>query len=80
MRSFDILRATGEPARIKDMGELPNNEQLHGFVFNGEKVGFMHLKIVPLPEVQRYRIPSEANMRIRLMGLDKNCISVLILA
>ncbi len=70
-RYFNPLPAPGEPFRIKDLGEFPYRELWQGFVFNGEKVGFTHLKIVPMPEVQRYKILSEARMHIRFMGMDK---------
>ena len=42
-----------------------------GIVFNGEKVGFTHLKIVPLPEQGLFRLESEAHLRIRFLGLNK---------
>lgn len=44
---FQTLPAPTEPLKIKDLGELPYQELWQGFVFNGEKVGFMNLKIVP---------------------------------
>ena len=68
---FKPLPAPGEPFKIRDLGELPNRDLWHGFVFNGEKVGFVHLKIVPIPEAQQYRVLSEAHLHIRFMGMDK---------
>jgi hypothetical protein len=68
---FQPLPAPGEPFKIKDLGDLPYRERWHGFVFNGEKVGFVHLKIVPMSEVRQYQILSEAYMRIRFLGIDK---------
>ena len=68
---FKPIPAPGEPFKIRDLGELPNRDLWHGFVFNGEKVGFVHLKIVPIPEARQYRVLSEAHMRIRFMGMDK---------
>ena len=70
-RYFNPLPTPKEPVRIKDLGELPYRELWQGFVFNGEKVGFTHLKIVPMPEGQSYQILSEARMHIRFMGMDK---------
>lgn len=70
-RYFNPLPTPKEPVRINDLGELPYRELWQGFVFNGEKVGFTHLKIVPMPEGQRYQILSEARMHIRFMGMDK---------
>lgn len=68
---FKPLPAPGEPFKIPDMGELPNRDHWHGFVFNGEKVGFARLQIIPIPEVQQYRVLSEAHIRIRFLGMDK---------
>jgi hypothetical protein len=68
---FRPLPTPGEPFRIKDLGDLPYRELWQGFVFNGEKVGFVHLKIVPMSEVRQYQILSEAYMRIRFLGIDK---------
>ncbi len=68
---FRPLPAPGEPFRIKDLGDLPYHEIWQGFVFNGEKVGFVHLKIVPMTEERQYQILSEAFMRIRFLGIDK---------
>lgn len=68
---FQPLPAPTEPVRIKDLGELPYQELWQGFVFNGEKVGFMSLKIVPMKKENLYRILSEAHMRFRFLGIDK---------
>jgi len=70
-RYFSPLPLPGETLRAKDLGSLPYHELWQGFVFNGEKVGFVHLKIDPLPGKERYRILSEAHMRIRFLGMDK---------
>lgn len=70
-RYFSPLPAPRETLRIKDLGDLPYRELWQGFVFNGEKVGFAHLKIVPMPEAKQYQILSEAYMRLRFMGMDK---------
>ncbi|HYA13440.1 MAG TPA: transglutaminase-like domain-containing protein [Syntrophales bacterium] len=68
---FSPLPAPGEPFRIKDLGDLPYQEIWQGFVFNGEKVGFVHLKIVPKSEVRQFQILSDAIIRIRFLGIDK---------
>jgi hypothetical protein len=57
--------------RIKALGELSYRELWQGFVFNGEKVGFMNLKIVPVHQENLYRILSEAHMQFRFLGIDK---------
>jgi len=56
---------------VKDLGKLPFQELWSGFVFNGEKVGFTYLKIVPLQKENRFRITSEAHMHIRFLGMNK---------
>jgi hypothetical protein len=70
-RYFSPLPTPGEPLKIKELGDLSYRELWQGFVFNGEKVGFVHLKIIPMPEVQQYQILSEAHMLIRFLGMDK---------
>ena len=69
---FSPLPAPREPLKIRNLGDLPYNELWQGFVFNGEKVGFAHLKIVPMTEVHQYQILSEAHLRLRFMGLEKH--------
>ena len=71
-RYFSPLPAPAKTLNIKNLGDLPHNELWQGFVFNGEKVGFAHLKIVPMPELNQYQILSEAYLRIRFMGMDKH--------
>jgi hypothetical protein len=68
---FQTLPAPAEPLGIKDLGELPHRELWQGFVFNGEKVGFMNLKIVPMQKENLYRILSEAHMHFRFLGMNK---------
>lgn len=70
-RYFRPLPAPSEPFKIQDLGDLPYRELWQGFVFNGEKVGFVHFKIVPTSEVRQFQILSEAFMRIRFLGIDK---------
>jgi len=68
---FDPVRIPPEPLRMKGLNDLPYRELWAGIVFNGEKVGFSHLKIVPLAGEGLFRLESEANLRIRFLGLSK---------
>lgn len=68
---FDPVRTPLEPPRIRSLDDLPWRELWAGIVFNGEKVGFTHMKIVPLPGEGLFRLESEAHLRIRFLGLDK---------
>lgn len=60
-----------QSVKINDLSELPWKEQWQGVVFNGEKVGFSHLKITPLPEDGLYSITSEAHLHIKFIGINK---------
>jgi len=73
-RYFSPLPLPGKSFIIRDLGDLPYRELWQGFVFNGEKVGFVCLKIEPIAGKQRYKIFSEAHMRIRFLGMDKKII------
>jgi hypothetical protein len=68
---FQEKKPPTEPARIASLDTLPWREIWQGFVFNGEKIGFTHLKITETAEKQHYLISSEAYLRIRFLGLDK---------
>ena len=68
---FDPVKTPLEPPRIRSLDDLPWREFWAGIVFNGEKVGFTHLKIVPVPGEGLFRLESEAHLRIRFLGLDK---------
>jgi hypothetical protein len=68
---FDPIKTAPEPLRIKGLNDLPYRELWAGIVFNGEKVGFSHLKIVPLKGEGLFRLESEAYLRIRFLGLGK---------
>ena len=68
---FDPIRTPPEPLNVKSLDKLSWNELWAGIVFNGEKVGFSRLKIVPLPEEGLFRLESEAHLRIRFLGLSK---------
>jgi hypothetical protein len=62
----------GDPFTRKDLRELSSRELWHGFVFNGEKVGFARLKIEPEAGGQAYTLFSEASLRIRFLGMGKS--------
>ena len=62
---FDPIKPPHEPLHFRSLSDLPYKELWAGIVFNGEKVGFTHLKIVPLPDQGLFRIESEAHLRIR---------------
>ena len=68
---FDPIKTPVEPPRVKGLNDLPYRELWAGIVFNGEKVGFTHLKIVPLTGEGLFRLESEAHLRIRFLGLSK---------
>lgn len=62
---------SGETFLRRDLPELSGRELWHGFVFNGEKVGFARLKIAPEADGQAYTLFSEASLRIRFLGMGK---------
>jgi hypothetical protein len=68
---FDPIKPPHEPLHFRSLNDLPYKELWAGIVFNGEKVGFTHLKIVPLPDQGLFRLESEAHLRIRFLGLNK---------
>ena len=49
--------------------EWPWQEYWTGIIFNGEKIGFTHQQFVP--EQERFRISSEAALRLRFLMIDK---------
>lgn len=51
--------------------DLPFSEYWTGIVFNGEKIGFTHFSIRPMPERGRYEIASEASFLLRFLGIQK---------
>jgi hypothetical protein len=54
------------------LDELRWHEYWTGIIFNGDKIGFSHLAVRPVPdEPGRYRIDSEASLVIRLLGFSK---------
>ena len=68
---FDPIKTPPEPLRFKGLNDLPYKQLWAGIVFNGEKVGFTHLKITSLPDEGLFRLESEAHLRIRFLGLNK---------
>ena len=52
---FRPITPPSETVRFRQLGELPYREIWFGFVFNGEKVGFSHLKIEPIQEKKPFR-------------------------
>ena len=65
---------------FETLDEVPAHETPHpsawpwqdywtGIVFNGEKIGFSHQRFVP--DQQRFRISSEAALRLRFLMIDK---------
>lgn len=62
---------TPPPPAVGGLHELPWHDLWSGIVFNGEKVGFTHVNVAPLPEGGLYRITSTADLRIRFLGLDR---------
>ncbi len=65
---FQGLSSPAEPLQFISLNDLPYRELWSGFVFNGEKVGFTRLKIIPAGE--NFRIQSEAHLRFRFLGMD----------
>jgi len=54
------------------LGDLRWHEYWTGIIFNGDKVGFTHVVVSPVPDQPgRYRIHSEASLLIRLLGFGK---------
>ena len=60
------------PAQERTLAEWPYQEIWSGVVFNGAKIGFTRLSIVPAADApQRWDIESEAAIRLRFLGVDK---------
>jgi len=69
-RYFQILPPPSEKVEYAGLGDLPWREQWAGCVFNGEKIGFTHLKIEPLGGGERFRLTSDAHLHLRVAGMD----------
>lgn len=60
-----------EPARHA-LADLRWREYWTGIIFNGDKIGFTHLAVTPVPDQPgQYLIHSEASLLIRLLGFGK---------
>ena len=57
---------TLEPPQTSDW---PWHEYWTGIIFNGDKIGFTHQQFIP--EQERFRISSEAALRLRFLMIDK---------
>ncbi len=68
---FQTLQPPADRVKFSSLRDLPYREQWAGIVFNGEKVGFTHLKIQPLEHRELSLITSEAHMRFKFLGVDK---------
>ncbi|HOD35534.1 MAG TPA: transglutaminase-like domain-containing protein [Syntrophales bacterium] len=68
---FQTLQPPSEKIKLSGLGDLSWREQWAGIVFNGEKVGFTFLKMMPLDERDLFLISSEAHMRLRFLGVEK---------
>ena len=69
---FHGATAPSQNPHYDSVGEIPAREYWTGIVFNGNKIGFSHLKIVPSEEEEgKYHIHSEAFFRIRFLMMDK---------
>lgn len=57
----------------RTLADWPYAEYWTGIVFNGEKVGYAHLALVPAAGFPgSYEIRSESALRLRMLGLDKH--------
>ena len=71
---FETRKPPVEPLKISTLSELPYRELWQGFVFNGEKVGFTHLIIKPIPGSDTFLITSEARLRILFLGMSRQIV------
>jgi hypothetical protein len=54
------------------LSELPFSQYWTGIVFNGEKIGFTHFAIRPVPGAEkRYEVRAEASFVLRFLGIEK---------
>jgi len=74
----DAGRPTHRPPRF-DLGEWPYTEYWTGIVFNGTKIGYSHVSILPtdmeIPsQAQHFDIRSELVLRFRFLMVDKRVV------
>jgi hypothetical protein len=69
---FNALEPPDDTFRIRSIENLPYRELWQGFVFNGEKVGFTHMKISPIAGSDNFLIVSQAHLRFLFLGMDKH--------
>lgn len=69
---FNTLEPPEDTFRIGSIENLPYRELWQGFVFNGEKVGFTHMKISAIPGSDNFLIASQAHLRFLFLGRDKH--------
>ncbi|MCX7634474.1 MAG: transglutaminase-like domain-containing protein [Syntrophales bacterium] len=68
---FQAVRTTPSSPVMVGLPELSRRDLWSGIVFNGEKVGFTHIRVIPMHREGLFRIVSEAHLRIRFLGLDR---------
>jgi hypothetical protein len=57
------------------VAELPFSQYWTGIVFNGDKIGFTHFAIHPVPgSTRRFEVLSEASFVLRFLGIEKKIV------
>ncbi|HSD59295.1 MAG TPA: hypothetical protein VLC55_00375, partial [Burkholderiales bacterium] len=70
-RYFQDAGAPAEAPRFT-LAEWPSPEIWAGVIFNGEKIGFSHLRLRPAPDAPaRFEIEADAVVALRFLGLEK---------
>jgi len=62
------------PPRVEDISRLDFREQWCGVIFNGDKIGFSHLKIEDAASPDLFRVESEGTVYLNFMGFKKEII------
>ncbi|HED01106.1 MAG TPA: hypothetical protein ENN18_12145 [Proteobacteria bacterium] len=62
------------PPRVEDISRLDFREQWFGVIFNGDKIGFSHLKIEDAASPNLFRVESEGTVYLNFMGFKKEII------
>jgi len=60
-----------QPPPMHRLEAWPDRDYWSGIVFNGEKIGFSHLSIVPAATPGEFELHSDAAFVLRFMGYDK---------